>query len=159
MSQFGTYFEEFEIGEIIYHQTGKTIIESDNNLFCLLTMNHHPVHLNEEYAKKTQHGKILVVGTYVFSLVVGLTVSDISGKAIANLDYERITHNGPVFIGDTIYAETEILDTIESKSNSNRGIVYVETRAFNQHKEKILNFRRHILIPKKLIQACLLWFS
>ena len=112
-------------------------------------MNHHPVHLNKEYARQTQHGKILVVGTYVFSLVVGLSVRDISGKAIANLDYEKITHDRPVFIGNTIYAETEILDKRESKSKPDRGIVYVETRAFNQNNEKVLTFRRHVLIPKK----------
>ena len=149
MEQFGRNYEEFKTGEVIYHQIGKTITESDNNLFSLLTMNHHPLHLDIEYAKKTQHGKILVVGTYVFSLVVGLTVRDISGKAIANLDYEKITHDGPVFIGDTIYAETEILDKRESKSKPDCGIVYIETRAFNQHWEKVLTLRRHVLIPKK----------
>ena len=146
---FGRYYEKFTVGDVIIHSQTKTVSESDNNLFCLLTMNHHPVHLNKEYAKQTQHGKILVVGTYVFSLVVGLSVRDISGKAIANLDYEKITHDRPVFIGDTIYAETEILDKRESKSKPDRGIVYVETRAFNQNNEKVLTFRRHVLIPKK----------
>jgi|TARA_Y100000310_G_C20115669_1_gene549161 acyl dehydratase len=146
---FGNYFNDFKTGEIIQHFVGKTVTESDNNLFSLLTMNHHPLHLDVEYARKTQHGKIIVVGTYVFSLVVGLTVPDISGKAIANLGYEKITHDGPVFIGDTIYAETEILDVRESKSKPDRGIVYVETRAFNQHKERIMTFRRHVLVPKK----------
>ena len=146
---FGRYYEKFTVGDIIIHSQTKIISESDNNNFCLLTMNHHPVHLNKEYAKQTQHGKILVVGTYIFSLVVGLSVRDISGKAIANLDYEKITHDRPVFIGDTIYAETEILDKRESKSKPDRGIVYVETRAFNQNNEKVLTFRRHVLIPKK----------
>lgn len=146
---FGNYFEDFHTGDVHQHSISKTITESDNNIFSLLTMNHHPLHLDEEYAKHTQHGKILVVGTYVFSLVVGLTVRDISGKAIANLDYEKITHDGPVFIGDTIYAETEILDKRESKSKPDRGVIYVETRAYNQHKERILTFRRHVLIPKK----------
>ena len=146
---FGRYYEKFTVGDVIIHSQTKIISESDNNNFCLLTMNHHPVHLNKEYAKQTQHGKILVVGTYIFSLVVGLSVRDISGKAIANLDYEKITHDRPVFIGDTIYAETEILDKRESKSKPDRGIVYVETRAFNQNNEKVLTFRRHILIPKK----------
>ena len=149
MSQFGSYFEEYEISDIFNHSIGKTIMESDNNLFSLLTMNHHPIHLDKEYAKQAQHGKILVVGTYVFSLAVGLSVRDISGKAIANLDYEKCTHVRPVFIGDTIYAETEILDKSESKSKTDRGIIYVETRAFNQNKEIVLTFRRHVLIPKK----------
>lgn len=148
-NKMGNYLDEFSIGEIISHSLSKTIFESDNNLFSLLTMNHHPLHLNEDFAGKAQHGRILVVGTLVLSVVVGITVQDISGKAIANLDYEKITHDGPVFIGDTIYVETEVLDIRMSKSKSDRGIVYVETRAFNQHGKKVLTLRRHILIPKR----------
>ena len=149
-ANFGRYFDEFQTGQVFKHWPGKTITESDNNLFSLITMNHHPLHLDVEYCKKQQHGKILVVGTLVFSLVVGLTVRDISGKAIANLDYEKIIHEGPVLIGDTIHAESEIINVVESKSKSNRGIIYVETRAYNQNLEKILTFRRHVLIPKKI---------
>jgi len=149
MVQFGMYFEEFRVGDVYKHCSGKTITESDNNLFCLLTMNHHPVHLDVEYAKKQHHGKILVVGTYVFSLVVGMSVPDISGKAIANLEYEKVVHDGPVFIGDTIHAETEVLEVRASKSKPDRGIIYVETRAFNQRGERVLTLRRKVLIPKK----------
>jgi len=145
----GNYFEDFILGEQITHKQTKTIGESDNNLFCLLTMNHHPAHLDKEYAKHTQHGKILVVGTYVFSLVVGISVLDISYKAIANLGYEKVTHEHPVYIGDTIHAKTTILDKRESKSKTDRGIVYVETSAYNQHKKKVLTFRRHVLIKRK----------
>src|SRR5690606_874351 len=105
-SNFGNYYEDFKIGESISHALSKTVFESDNNLFSLLTMNHHPVHLNLDYVKNHQHGKILVVGTLVFSLVVGITVGDISGKAIANLEYEAVKHLHPVFINDTIYART-----------------------------------------------------
>lgn len=148
-SEIGRFFEEFEIGEVIEHSLSKTIFESDNNLFSLLTMNYHPVHTNEDYAVQQQHGKILVVGTLVFSLVVGMTVPDISGKAIANLDYENIQHLAPVFIGDTIYAKTTILDKRESKSKSDRGIVYVETVGYNQEGKEIIRFRRHVLIKKK----------
>ncbi len=143
---FGRFFEEFEAGDIYKHSITKTITESDNNLFSLLTMNHHPVHLDAHYAKDQHHGKVLVVGTLVFSLVVGITVADVSGKAVANLDYETINHSGPVFIGDTIRAETEVLDTRRSKSNPTQGVVYVETKAFNQKDEEILNFRRHVLV-------------
>ena len=146
---FGRFLEEFKAGDIYKHFPGKTITESDNNLFCLLTMNHHPLHLDKKFAESTQFGRRVVVGTYVFSLVVGMTVSEISGKAIANLDYENILHLAPVFIGDTIYAETEIINVQNSKTKPDRGIVYVETRAFNQNGEKVLTFRRHILIPKK----------
>lgn len=148
-NKIGNYFEDFEPGDIIEHASSKTIFESDNNFFSLLTMNHHPVHLDIEYAEKSQHGRILVVGTLIFSLVVGLTVPDISGKAIANLEYESIKHLGPVFINDTIYAKTIILEKRNSKSKTDRGIVYVETIASNQKNEEVLSFRRKILIPKK----------
>ena len=149
MEQIGRFFEEFEVGQVISHKTSKTIFESDNNFFSLLTMNHHPVHTNVDYASKQQHGKILVVGTLVFSLAVGITVPDISGKAIANLMYENIDHLSPVFIGDTIYAETKILEKRESKSKNDRGIIYVETTVFNQNREKVLKFRRKVLVKRK----------
>jgi len=150
-NNYGKYFKEFQVGKIYKHLPGKTITESDNNLFCLLTMNHHPVHLDIEYAKNSYHGRILVVGTYIFSLVVGMSVREISGKAIANLDYENVSHDGPVFIGDTINAESEILEKRLSRSKHDRGIVYVETRAYNQNADKILTLRRHILIPRNPI--------
>lgn len=149
-SKLGIFFEDFIVGEIIEHSLSKTIFESDNNLFSLLTMNHHPVHTNIDFAEKHQHGKILVVGTLVFSLTVGITVPDISGKAIANLEYETIRHIAPVFINDTLYARTEILSKKESKTKNDRGIVYVETTAFNQKNEDVLSFRRKVLIKKKL---------
>ncbi len=145
---FGRYLEEFHVGDIYRHWPGKTITESDNNLFALLTMNHHPIHLDQHYAGKQHHGRVLVVGTLVFSLVVGMTVPDVSGRAIANLDYETITHDGPVFIGDTLYAETEVLEVRPSRSKPDRGIVYVETRAINQTDKRVLTFRRHVLVPR-----------
>ncbi len=146
---FGHYLEEYVAGEIYEHYPGKTIRESDNNLFSLLTMNHHPVHIDDEFCKSHQHGQVLVVGTLVFSLAVGMSVPAISGKAVANLAYEAVTHDGPVFVGDTLTAETEILSVKESASKPDRGVIYVETRAFNQRGEKVLAFRRHVLIPKR----------
>lgn len=148
-ARIGNYFEDFEKGEVIEHELSKTIFESDNNLFSLLTMNHHPVHTNADYAGKNQHGKILVVGTLVFSLTVGITVNDISGKAIANLSYENIDHLAPVFIGDTIYARTEVLDKTLSESKPDRGVIYVETTAFNQDGLDVLRFRRKVLVKRK----------
>lgn len=148
-SVLGLYYEDFVVGETIKHSLSKTIFESDNNFFSLLTMNHHPVHTNLDYAQQNQHGKILVVGTLVFSLAVGMTVPDISGKAIANLDYENIKHLGPVFLNDTLYVRTKILDKRESQSKSDRGIVYVETIASNQNGQDVLSFRRHVLIKKR----------
>lgn len=147
-SVLGLYFEDFVEGEEIVHSLSKTIFESDNNLFSLLTMNHHPVHTNIDYAQKNQHGKIMVVGTLVFSIVVGMTVPDISGKAIANLGYENVKHLAPVFINDTLYAKTKILSKRASNSKPDRGIVYVETIGFNQNNEKVISFRRNVLIKK-----------
>jgi len=149
---FGRFLEDFNPGDMYRHWPGKTITESDNNLFSLLTMNHHPVHLDAEYCISQPHGKILVVGTLVISVVVGITVSEISGKAIANLGFEKITHDAPVFIGDTLHAESEILEVRASRTKLDRGIIYVETRAFNQRGEKVLTLRRHVLIPKREVQ-------
>ena len=148
-SVLGLYFEEFIVGKEILHSLSKTIFESDNNFFSLLTMNHHPVHTNIDYAEKNQHGQVLVVGTLVFSLIVGMTVPDISGKAIANLEYENILHLNPVFINDTLYAKTKILDKYDSKTKMDRGIVYVETIGYNQNGVEVISFRRKVLIKKQ----------
>lgn len=152
-ANIGNYFEEFKVGDVVHHSLSKTVFESDNNLFSLLTMNYHPVHTNSDYASQQQHGRILVVGTLVFSLVVGITVPDISGKAIANLDYEKIEHLAPSFVGDTIYARTEILETRASKSKPDRGIVYVETTGYNQDGIDVIRFRRHVLVKRKPEEA------
>lgn len=148
-SKLGLYFEEFEVGEEIRHSLSKTIFECDNNFFSLMTMNHHPVHTNIDYASFNQHGQILVVGTLVFSLAVGITVPDISGKAIANLGYEDVKHLHPVFINDTIYVRTKVLSKRESRSKKDRGIVYVESIASNQNGVDVLSFRRNVLVKKQ----------
>lgn len=148
-SVLGLYFEDFEVGGVINHSLSKTIFESDNNFFSLMTMNHHPVHTNIDYASHNQHGKILVVGTLVFSLAVGITVPDVSGKAIANLDYENVKHLNPVFIGDTIYVRTQVLDKRISNSKQDRGIIYVESVAYNQNGVEVLSFRRHVLVKRR----------
>jgi Citrate lyase beta subunit len=148
-SILGLYYEDFVVGEEIKHSLSKTIFESDNNFFSLLTMNHHPVHTNIDYAAKNQHGKILVVGTLVFSLAVGITVPDVSGKAIANLGYENIKHLNPVFLNDTIYVRTKVLDKRESKTKADRGVVYVESVAYNQNGVDVLSFRRNVLVKKE----------
>lgn len=147
-SVLGLYYEDFEIGAEIKHSLSKTIFECDNNFFSLMTMNHHPVHTNIDYAGQNQHGKILVVGTLVFSLAVGITVPDVSGKAIANLGYEDVKHLNPVFVNDTLYVRTKVLDKYESKSKLDRGIVYVESVAYNQRGEDVLSFKRRVLIKK-----------
>jgi len=146
---YGRYFEEFEVGQVFMHWPGRTITEADDTWFSLMTMNQHPLHIDDHYAKQTQHGQRLVVGTLVFSLVVGMSVADISGRAIANLEYEEIKHLGPVFHGDTLYAESRILKKVESRSKPDRGIVYVETIGMNQRQEKVLSLRRRVLVPKR----------
>jgi acyl dehydratase len=146
---FGRYFEEFELGQEFRHWPGRTISEADNTWFSLLTMNHHPLHIDAHYAATTQHGQCLVVGTLVFSIAVGISVADISGRAIANLGYHEVKHLGPVFAGDTIYATSTILAKRESATKPDRGIISVETRAYNQKEEAVLSFRRDVMIPKR----------
>ena len=148
-SVLGLYYEDFEVGSEIRHSLSKTIFESDNNFFSLLTMNHHPVHTNSDYASRNQHGRILVVGTLVFSLAVGITVPDISGKAIANLGYEDVRHLNPVFLNDTIYVRTRILDKRVSKSKPDRGIIYVESIAYNKKGEDVLSFISNVIVKKR----------
>src|SRR6266581_8339891 len=134
--QFGRFFEEFEVGDVYKHWPGKTITEYDDHLFCMITMNHHPLHTNEHYAQtQTQFKRNVVVGNLVYSLALGMSVSDVSGKAIANLEVESLKHEYPTFHGDTIYAETTVLDKKESSSKRDSGVVTVETRAFNQRGE------------------------
>jgi acyl dehydratase len=146
---YGRYFEDFTVGEVIKHWPGRTITEADTTWFALLTMNQHPLHSDAHYAEtRTQHKQRVVLGPLVFSIGIGLSVADISGRAIANLEVERITHDFPTFNGDTLYAETVILDRQES-SAGDRGVVYVETTATNQRGERVLTFRRKVLVPKK----------
>ena len=147
---FGRYYEDFEPGDVYKHWPGKTITEYDDHLFCLLTMNHHPLHLDEHYARETtQFGKNVVVGNYVYSILLGMSVPDISGKAIANLEVESLRHVAPTFHGDTLYSESKVLEKNESASKPDRGILYVETRCWNQRNETVLTLRRRILMPKR----------
>ena len=147
-NNFGRSFNQLKVGEKINHWPRKTISESASSLFCLITMNHHPIHIDEIFAKKSKFKKRLVVGTYVFSLIVGMTVRDISGKAIANLNYEKINHYAPVYNGDTLSAYSTIVSKQTSKSNKLNAKVKIMTTAQNQKKEKVLSFYRTILIKK-----------
>lgn len=146
---FGKFFEEFEVGQVFRHWPGRTISEADDTWFSLMTMNQNPLHIDAHYAGQTQHGQRLVVGTLVFSIVVGMSVTDISGRAIANLEYEAVQHVAPVFHGDTLYAESRILDKRESQSKPDRGVIHVETRGFNQRDETVITLRRRVLVPKR----------
>src|SRR4029079_1169502 len=140
--QFGRSYEEFEVGAAYRHWPGKTVTEYDDHLFCLLTMNPHPLHLDAHYAgETTQFGKNVVVGNYVYSLVLGMSVPDVSGKAIANLEVESLRHVAPTFHGDTVYCQTEVLDKWESKSKDDRGVVYVETKGYNQDGTLVCSYK------------------
>lgn len=148
--RFGRYFEDFEVGDIYHHWPGKTITESDDHLFCLITMNHHPLHMDANYAEAaTQFGKNVVVGNLVYSVVLGMTVPDVSGKAIANLEIESLKHAKPTFHGDTVYAQTEVLEKTPSKSKPDRGVVKVRTVGKNQRGEEVVEFVRKVLVPKR----------
>ncbi|MBM3683116.1 MAG: MaoC family dehydratase [Actinobacteria bacterium] len=147
---FGRYLEDFEPGDVYKHWPGKTITEADDHLFCMITMNHHPLHTNAYFAEQeTVHGKNVVVGNLVYSLVLGMSVPDVSGAAIANLEIETLQHKAPTFHGDTIYAETRVLGVEESKSKNDRGIVTVETKGINQRGEEVCFFRRKVLVWKR----------
>ena len=202
---FGRYYEDFEPGDVYKHWPGKTITEFDDHLFCMITMNHHPLHTDAWYAetqtqfgknvvvgnlvyslvlgmsvpdvsgvaianleveslqhkKPTFHGdtiyaetqtqfkKNVVVGNLVYSLVLGMSVPDVSGAAIANLEVETLQHKMPTFHGDTIYAETKVLEKRESSSRPDRGVVSVETRGFNQRGEEVCYFRRKVMVWKR----------
>jgi len=147
--EYGRYLEEFEVGAVYKHWPAKTVTEADDHLFCLITMNHHPLHINDVYAENSQQGQNVVVGPLVYSLALGMTVSDISGKAIANLATEGLSHPNPVFHGDTLYCETEILEVRPSESKPDRGIVKVHTRVYKQDNTLVAEFKRTVLIPKK----------
>jgi acyl dehydratase len=150
---FGRYLEEFSVGDVYKHWPAKTVTEGDHHLFCMLTMNHHPLHTNDVYAAQSQQGRNVVVGPYVYSLALGLSVSDVSGKAIANLATEALSHPNPVFHGDTLYVETEVLEVKESRSKPDRGIVKVHTRVNNQDGTLVAEFKRLVLIPKRDVPA------
>jgi len=146
---YGRYLEEFEVGAVYKHWPAKTITEAEDHLFCLLSMNHHPLHVNDVYAAQSQQGRNVVAGPLVYSLAFGMTVGDISGKAIANLATEELSHPNPVFHGDTLFVETEVLEKRESKSKPDRGTVKVHTRAFNQDGVLVAEFKRLVLVPRR----------
>jgi itaconyl-CoA hydratase len=145
----GRYFEDFEVGAIYEHRPGRTISEADNTWFTLLTMNQHPIHFDATYAAKSEFGRILVASPLTLAIVTGLSVSDVSQKAIANLGWTDIKLPAPVFIGDTIHAESEVIEKRESRSRPTQGIVKVATRGMKQDGTLVISYLRTILIPKR----------
>lgn len=142
----GRYYEDFEVGATYEHRPGRTITETDNTWFTLLTNNTHPIHYDAEYAKHTEFGQRLVVSTLTLAIVTGMSVSDMSQKAIANLGWTDILLPNPVFAGDTIYAESEVLEKRPSKSRPGQGIVKFKTSAKNQRGQIICSFFRTVLV-------------
>jgi acyl dehydratase len=147
--QYGRYLEEFEVGAVYKHWPAKTVTEADDHLFCLLTMNHHPLHINDVYAAESQQGRNVVVGPLVYSLALGMSVGDVSGKAIANLATEELSHPAPVFHGDTLFCESEVLDVRPSESKPDRGVVKVHTRVYKQDGTLVAEFKRAVLVPRR----------
>src|SRR6478609_541289 len=146
---YGRYLEEFEVGAVYKHWPAKTVTEAEDHLFCLLTMNHHPLHVNDVYAAQSQQGRNVVAGPYVYSLVFGMTVADVSGKAIANLATDELSHPAPVFHGDTLFVESEVLEKRESQTKPDRGTVRVHTRVYKQDGTLVAEFKRLVLVPRK----------
>jgi len=146
---FGRHLEDFVVGDVYRHWPGKTITEADDHLFCMITMNHHPLHTDAWFAEHDSvQGRNVVVGNLVYSVVLGMSVPDVSGSAIANLEVESLVHPRPTFHGDTIYAETRVLAARGSSSRPDRGVVTVETRGVNQRAEEVCYFRRKVMVWK-----------
>ena len=145
----GRYFEEFEVGHVYEHRPGRTITDADNVWFTLLTMNTHPAHFDYEFAKKTEFGKPLVVSPFTIALMTGMSVSDTSGKAIANLGWDEVRMTHPLFVGDTLYCESEVLEKRESKSRPDQGIVTFRTVGKNQDGKVVSHYKRTVLVWKR----------
>ena len=144
----GRYYEDFQIGDVYEHRPGRTISETDNSWFTLLTMNTHPLHFDKAYAEKSEFGQMLVNSALTLSIVAGMSVSDTSQKAIANLGWTDIKLTAPVFVGDTIYAESEVLDKRESKSRPTQGIVTIKTIGKKADGTVFMTYKRSMLVPK-----------
>ncbi len=142
----GRFFEDFRVGDVYQHRLGRTITDTDNIWFTLLTLNTNPVHFDYQFAEQGEFKKPLVNSAFTVSLVSGMSVSDFSENAIANLGWDQIKLTRPVFVGDTLRADSTVLETRESKSRPNAGIVTVRTRGINQDGEVVLSFTRTILV-------------
>jgi acyl dehydratase len=146
----GKFFEDLEVGARYHHSVGRTVTEMDNVLFCALTLNTQPLHLNADYAEKTQFGQRLVNGVFTLGLVVGLSVADITeGTIVANLGYDKVVHPNPVFHGDTVYAETEVLEKRPSASKPDRGIVRLRQIGRKPDGTVVVEFERTVLFLKR----------
>ena len=142
----GRFLEDFHVGDLYRHGHGRTVTETDNTWFTLLTNNTHDIHYNADYASRTEFGKPLVVSTLTLAVVTGLSVEDVSRNAVANLGWEHVRCPAPVFAGDTLYAESEVLEARASRSRPGQGIVRVRTRGLNQDGTLVMEFERNVLV-------------
>ena len=147
--QFGRFYEDFQVGDVYEHRPGRTITETDNTWFTLLTMNTHPMHFDKEYAARSEFGRCIVCSPFTVALMVGMSVTDVSQKAIANLGWTDIKLTFPLYAGDTLTCESEVLDKRESKSRPGAGIVTVKTSGFNQDGKMVCTFNRSMLIARR----------
>lgn len=145
----GRYYEQFKVGDIYEHRPGRTVTESDNVWFSLLTMNQHPLHSDNAYGAKTQFGRTLVNSCLTLAMVTGMSVSDVSYKAVANLGWDKVKLLAPVFVGDTIYAESEVIGLRESDSRPHHGIVTVRTTGKKADGTVFMTFERSALVPMR----------
>jgi itaconyl-CoA hydratase len=148
-ASFGRCLEDFNVGDVYEHRPGRTITEADNTWFTLLTMNTNPLHFDAAYAAKTEFGRPLVNSCLTLAMVTGMSVSDVSGKAIANLGWDKVRLTAPVFAGDTVYAESEVLEVRESRSRPTQGIVTVRTTGKKADGTAFMSFERSILVPRR----------
>jgi itaconyl-CoA hydratase len=149
MTSFGNYFEDFTLGQVFRHPLGRTISEVDNTWFTLLTVNTNQSHFNAHYAASTEFGRPIVNSGFTVALLLGLSVSDISQYAIANLGWDEIELTHPVFVGDTLYGESRVLELRESRSRPHAGIVTVRSRGLNQEGAVCLSWRRSVMVLKR----------
>ena len=145
----GLYFEDFEPGDVFEHRPGRTVLDTDNIYFTLLTLNIQQLHFDAAYAAKTEWKKMLVDSTFTLALLTGMSVRSVSGKVVANLGWDKVKATHPVFAGDTLYAESKVLDKRDSKSRPTQGIVRVATRGINQDGKEVMSFERTMLIYKR----------
>jgi itaconyl-CoA hydratase len=145
----GRFYEDLEVGDRFQSRLGRTITEADNVWFTCLTMNTNQIHFNVPYAQRTQFGRPLVNSTFTLALVTGMTVPDTTENAAANLSWTDVKLPNPVYVGDTLWAESEILERRESKSNPDVGIVVMRCRGINQRQEVVIEFRRSFMIYKR----------
>jgi itaconyl-CoA hydratase len=146
---FGRHYEDFVVGDVYEHRPGRTITQADNTWFTLLTMNTHPLHFDEEYGKASEFGRCIVASPLTLAILVGMSVTDVSQKAIANLGWSDIRMTAPVFAGDTLYAESEVLQKRDSNSRPTAGLVTVRTIGRNQSGTEICRFERTVLVARR----------